>query len=276
MSMIAVGIGALGSIGMGIWKRSAAKKKEQRAKKKEKKARQEMNRLKGIYASLDNSNPYLTIENKMVDLTINQQQAQFQSQQFQQSQANILGGLRGAAGGAGIAGLAQQLAQQGQIASQQASAGIGQQERQNQMAERQAAAQIQAKEREGVVKSREAELAKQSTLLGMSQAETAAHRQDRLAAQQAKQDATMGMVSGALQAFGGASDRELKKNIELIGKSPSGLKIYTFEYIDDKYGEGIFQGVMSDEIPQDAVMKNKDGYDMVDYSKLDVEFKNIN
>ena len=72
MSMIAVGIGALGSIGMGIWKRSAAKKKEQRAKKKEKKARQEMNRLKGIYASLDTSNPYLNMENKMEDLTVNQ------------------------------------------------------------------------------------------------------------------------------------------------------------------------------------------------------------
>ena len=276
MSMIAVGIGALGSIGMGIWKRSAAKKKEQRAKKKEKKARQEMNRLKGIYASLDTSNPYLNMENKMEDLTVNQQQAQFQSQQFQQSQANILGGLRGAAGGAGIAGLAQQLAQQGQIASQQASAGIGQQERANQMAERQAASQIQGKEREGVIKSREAELNKQSTLLGMSQAETAAHRQDRLAAQQAKQDATMGMVSGALSAVSGMSDRELKKNIELIGKSPSGLKIYTFEYLDNKYGEGVFQGVMSDEIPQSAVMKNEDGFDMVDYSKLDVEFKNIN
>jgi len=32
---------------------------------------------------------------------------------------------------------------------------------------------------------------------------------------------------------------------------------------------------MSDEISQHAVIKNKDGYDMVDYSKLDVEFKNI-
>ena len=144
------------------------------------------------------------------------------------------------------------------------------------MAERQAASQIQGKEREGVIKSREAELNKQSTLLGMSQAETAAHRQDRLAAQQAKQDATMGMVSGALSAVSGMSDRELKKNIELIGKSPSGLKIYTFEYLDNKYGEGVFQGVMSDEIPQSAVMKNEYGYDMVDYSKLDVEFKNIN
>ena len=32
---------------------------------------------------------------------------------------------------------------------------------------------------------------------------------------------------------------------------------------------------MSDEIPQHAVIKHKDGYDMVDYSKLDVNFKQI-
>ena len=274
--MIGKLISGLGSIGMGIWARKDAKKKEAAAKKEEDKARKEMNRLKGIYASLDTSNPYLNMENKMEDLTVNQQQSQFQQQKFQQSQANIIGGLRGAAGGAGIAGLAQQLAQQGQIAAQQSAVSIGAQESQNQMAERQAASQIQGKEREGVIKSREAELNKQSTLLGMSQAETAAHRQDRLAAQPAKQDATMGMVSGALSAVSGVSDRELKKNIELIGKSPSGLKIYTFEYLDNKYGEGVFQGVMSDEIPQSAVMKNEDGYDMVDYSKLDVEFKNIN
>ena len=155
------------------------------------------------------------------------------------------------------------------------AAGIGQQERANQMAERQAASQIQGKEREGVIKSREAELNKQSTLLGMSQAETAAHRQDRLAAQQAKTDATMGMVQGALGLIGGVSDRKLKKNIKSIGESPSGLKIYTFEYIDGKYGEGVFQGVMSDEIPQDAVIKHEDGYDMVNYSKLDIIFKKI-
>ena len=31
---------------------------------------------------------------------------------------------------------------------------------------------------------------------------------------------------------------------------------------------------MSDEIPQEAV-STKDGYDMVDYSMLDVEFKQI-
>ena len=46
------------------------------------------------------------------------------------------------------------------------------------------------------------------------------------------------------------------------------------EYKNLKYGVGLFQGVMSDEIPQEAV-KTIDGYDMVDYSMLDVEFKQI-
>ncbi len=32
---------------------------------------------------------------------------------------------------------------------------------------------------------------------------------------------------------------------------------------------------MSDEMPSYAVVKDTDGYDMVDYSKLDVEFKKI-
>jgi hypothetical protein len=72
------------------------------------------------------------------------------------------------------------------------------------------------------------------------------------------------------------SDRRLKKNIKLIGKSPSGLNIYNFEYIDLKYGSGIYQGVMSDEIPLDAVVNDTNGYDMVNYSMLDVEFKRIN
>ena len=71
------------------------------------------------------------------------------------------------------------------------------------------------------------------------------------------------------------SDRRLKKNIKLIGFSPKNLKIYAFEYIDNKFGKGVFQGVMSDEIPNEAVVKNSDGFDRVDYSKLDVEFKLI-
>jgi len=72
------------------------------------------------------------------------------------------------------------------------------------------------------------------------------------------------------------SDRRLKNNIKLISKSQSGLNIYSFNYKDDKtWGEGTYQGVMSDEIPTEAVVKHEDGFDRVDYSKLDVEFKLI-
>jgi hypothetical protein len=71
------------------------------------------------------------------------------------------------------------------------------------------------------------------------------------------------------------SDRRLKKNINQIGKSPNGLNIYSFEYIDNKFGNGLFQGVMSDEVPAEAVIKGNDGYDRVNYSLLDVEFKQI-
>ena len=75
---------------------------------------------------------------------------------------------------------------------------------------------------------------------------------------------------------GVGSDRKLKKNITKIGKSPSGLNIYSFEYIDkEKFGKGVFQGVMSDEVPQYAVIKGSDGFDRVNYSLLDIEFKTI-
>ena len=73
-----------------------------------------------------------------------------------------------------------------------------------------------------------------------------------------------------------SSDRRLKKNIKLIGKSPSGINIYEFQYkvkYSKNYGTGKFQGVMSDEVPWRAVSVDKGGYDMVDYSMIDVEFK---
>ncbi len=68
------------------------------------------------------------------------------------------------------------------------------------------------------------------------------------------------------------SDRRLKKNIVKINESESGLNIYEFEYINK---EGVYQGVMSDEIPKEAVLVDNNGYDTVDYSKLDVDFKRI-
>ena len=109
----------------GFAQMRAAKNERDRQRGIEDRAREERNRIRQIYKDLDTSNPYTDMENVMQDLTINQKQAEFERQTFQQSQANILQNLQGAAGGSGIAALAQSLAQQGQIAAQKSAAGIG-------------------------------------------------------------------------------------------------------------------------------------------------------
>jgi len=193
MSFIAVGIGAA-VVGTALGVNSANKAKKE-AEKKEAAATAEMNRQKEIYSQLDTSNPYADMENTMEDLTINQRQYELESQQFGQSQSNILSGLGEAAGSSGVASVAQALAGQGQLAAQQSASSIGQQERENQMRERSMAASLQTQEREGEVWSRNAERDKQATFLGMSQQEVGAAREQVAAAQQAKMDAISSGVS---------------------------------------------------------------------------------
>ena len=190
------------SLASGIFGASRAAKAQRKAEAEEKRKRAEMDRLKGVYANLDTSNPFLNMENTMEDLTVNQQQAQFESQQFQQSQANIMSGLRGSAGGSGIAALAQTLAQQGQLNAQRSSASIGRQESANQMAAARQAGTIQMQERRGEVMSRNMKRDQTSTLLGMSQQETAAARQQAQMAEQAKWSAISGGIQGAVGSVG--------------------------------------------------------------------------
>ena len=146
-------------------------------------------RRKGEYEGLDTSNVYDDMENTMEDQTVNTQQADFQAQQTQQGLSNIMGSMQGAAGGSGLAALAQSLAGQQQNQTRQASMDIGRQEQSNQAAERQQASNLQLYERKGELISRDAELEKTETLLGMSQ--------QRLgAANAAKQEATNSIVGG--------------------------------------------------------------------------------
>lgn len=73
------------------------------------------------------------------------------------------------------------------------------------------------------------------------------------------------------------SDITLKENIEKIGNSQSGIPIYNFEYKDKKYGQFRYEGVMAQdllELKPEAVSK-KDGYLIVDYDKIDVNFRRI-
>ena len=53
------------------------------------------------------------------------------------------------------------------------------------------------------------------------------------------------------------------------------FSVPAFQYIDKTFGDGVYKGVMSDEIPQYAVRKHNDGYDRVNYSKIDVDFKRV-
>jgi len=80
-----------------------------------------------------------------------------------------------------------------------------------------------------------------------------------------------GQVAGAGLAAYQMSDIRLKRDIKLVGKSPKGIKIYNFKYLGD---DKTYQGVMAHQVPQ-ASTANQFGYLMVDYSKLDVEFKEV-
>ena len=223
---IGMGMQVLG----GVFGAISAGKQKREAERKERKARKEVNRLKNMYKNLDTSNPFLNMENTMEDLTVNQKQAEFQKQQFQQSQANIMRGLRGAAGGSGIAALAQSLAQQGQIASQQASASIGQQEQANQMARQQMAANIQEKEIQGEMYSRDLKRQQTTTLLGMAQQEQAAYAEQAGQAQQAKWDAISGgidNVTSMIPGVGGAGGSDSDYQAFLNWKKKQGTSTTT-------------------------------------------------
>ena len=80
-------------------------------------------------------------------------------------------------------------------------------------------------------------------------------------------------TSGAAQGFGTymASDIAVKENISLVGKSDSGVNIYEFDYKDKSYSNRRYCGVMAQEVPW-AAKRARNGYLMVDYSKVDVNF----
>ena len=76
------------------------------------------------------------------------------------------------------------------------------------------------------------------------------------------------------------SDRRLKTNINLIGHSKSNIPIYTFNF--KKYPKVSYkwEGVMAQDLLEmgleDSVRTADDGYYVVNYEKIDVDFKKIN
>jgi len=268
------------------------------------------NRILGMqnpYAGMGNplAGMQTQFENKFEDMGVNTKGAELAQKQFQQSQASQLEAMKtmGMSGG--------QVQAMANASLQQAAttrADIGGQEQQAKMASAKGAEGVQRMEAEAKEKKMKAgfEVDKMirkgqfdvDKLIGATELDIDKTQMegdwkadmarrggaaDLQNLQLQKAQGALALQAGMLEGAQGEvastkwheSDRKLKHNIVLVGKSPSGLSVYNFEYKDSKFGEGVWQGVMSDEIPSKAVIKHEDGYDVVDYSKIDVNFIKI-
>ena len=100
--------------------------------------------------------------------------------------------------------------------------------------------------------------------------------------QQVKTGIGFGDIAGAVACgiqtaamIGGFSDVELKENIEPVGKYPSGIGIYEFNYIGEntRYRGAMAQEVMT-QIPE-AVSEMDNGYLSINYDLLDVNMEKV-
>lgn len=268
---------------MAVFSAAAARK----AGRKQRKAQANLDNLLANRQQI--INPYSNVSdlsdmvsNPFNNLQVATQAAEMQADEADISLANTLDTLR--ATGAGSAG-ATALAQAALRSKQGISATIEQQEAQN------ARLRAQGEQQAMTMRLAQAQRVQDADVMGrtfMFQAREGREianisREAAMVQQYGQQEADARGAMGAnfATALGGIaqgvgsmlSDRRLKQDIEFVRLSPSGLKIYSFKY---KNAEGVYEGVMSDEVPADAVIKNFVGiYDGVDYSKIDVEFKRI-
>ena len=227
----------------------------------QKEQQRKLDAQKDIYKAMEFQNPYA--ENVYEDMTVNQQQAEFQAQQGDQQRANIMQSLKGAAGSSGIAGLAQAMANQGQLQTQQISASIGMQESQQQQLKARGAQQVQAGE--GALQTMEVN--RQSTLLGISMGESAGAN---AAAMQAQSNL---VASGAAEA-------------QMLGQQAAGMYQMAGSGIQ-MMGQGLQAGISANATPakvdpDPCFMKGVkitmfDGtVKFIENIKLNDEIKNIN
>ena len=121
-------------------------------------------------------------------------------------------------------------------------------------------------------------------LMGAEQANLNRLSQEAIARRQANAMTTAAKWQAAGSAIGGIagafkfSDIALKTNIKFENKFKNNLPIYTFEYINKKHGNGRYEGVMAQDVEKiypEAVSISPEGYKMVHYSKINVDFRRI-
>lgn len=113
-------------------------------------------------------------------------------------------------------------------------------------------------------------------LIGLGNANAAAH----IGAANMNAQFLGGLAQGGGQAAGAIamSDERLKKNIKPVNKEDleelrNTIKPYVFEYIDGKFGDGEFIGVMAQDLEKtklgkNLVKENSDGYKYIDLNRF--------
>jgi hypothetical protein len=119
-----------------------------------------------------------------------------------------------------------------------------------------------------------AEQARAAASLGAMQAELAPYA-TKAQMEQQQQESTAGffgdLVGAGATAY--ASDARLKTNIEYVDSLPNGIKLYTWDWIDDKnYGPtyGVIAQEVAEVIPE-AVLQHPEGYLIVNYSHPELQ-----
>lgn len=307
--VVAIGAAIAGTVASTVIGANAAKKAERRA-------RTDKNRLIDELEELENSrqeviNPYETVEslesmvvdnggmlsNPFKNMGVATKAAEFQAEEADIALANTLDLLASTGASAGGATALAQAALQSKrgisasLESQEAknSELIARGEENLQKQQMTEAKRVQEAKMSEAQRIQQAEVMgtefvygeterREEQQLNRKQAQITGSAQAEVAARESKAQA-IGSGIGAIGGIASAaiSDRRLKKNIKLISKSKDGLNIYAFEYINKMLGDGTWQGVMSDEVSSEAVIQNAYGiFDGVDYSKIDVDFKQIN
>lgn len=111
-------------------------------------------------------------------------------------------------------------------------------------------------------------------LVGLGNAQAAAH----IGAANMNAQLLGGLAQGGGTAAAAFSDERLKKNIKPVNKEDleelrNTIKPYVFEYIDGKFGDGEFIGVMAQDLEKtklgkNLVKENSDGYKYIDLNRF--------
>ena len=219
-------LGAVTGIVGGVSNIIGGRKDKRAAERQQQEAQAALDKRIDQFENLDTSNIYANVtnpygglqtnfENVYEDLTVNQQQAQFEAQQGAQQRSDILEGMKGAAGGSGVAALAQAMANQGQMATQRASASIGQQEAANRALAAQGAASVQSMEAER----------EQMIAGGAAQAQMTRLRGEEMSreAEKEKVEGLMGIAAGQLSAANTAVDAAKQRTRAGFGQALGGV-----------------------------------------------------